>query len=229
MARGVLDARTKAQGELQLRVLQDEIAKANKATQKSRAQRERIDALIGQLTAVDTEPAKQLLIRATKDHWDDPEVLARQVATVEREAQKLADRHFAMKVTAECLTDLGYEVEQGFETVSVEKGVGLVRRASWRGYALQIRAGANREDVAFNIVRLDSPSGSAARDFEVETEFCEDFRRFVDAAATRGLDTRLTRREPPGALALQVVQSDEAGQTTSTSRRTDAASSSEPR
>ena len=205
MARSILQADTEGRADLQLRVLQDEVMQINVQQSELRSKRAVIDDLCCRLEMVDSDDAKALLARVDGAAEMDPEGLQAEVVTLEREAIALADRQFAMKVTAECLSELGYEVEPGFETVAVEAGSGLVRRTIWPGYALQVRASVDRADVAFNIVRIGKASGSDVRDTEVERQFCDDFAQFVESAEARGLKTNLTRHEPPGAIPLQTV------------------------
>ena len=113
-------------------------------------------------------------------------------------------------VVAQCLEDLGYEVEGIGETLFVEGGVTHFRRPGWGDHMVRMRVAEGGAQANFNVVRAvdtatDEPS---AQDAIAEDRWCTEFPALMHALAARGVQLEVTRRLEAGELPVQRVQRD---------------------
>jgi len=113
-------------------------------------------------------------------------------------------------VVAQCLEDLGYEVEGIGETLFVQGGVTHFRRPGWGDHMVRMRVAEGGAQANFNVVRAvdaatDEPS---AQDAIAEDRWCTEFPALMHALAARGVQLEVTRRLEAGELPVQRVQRD---------------------
>ena len=211
LAQSALATADTGRGRVLLRVLQDEVQKANAAQQARDRRTQEVRSLRGKLQGRDgaAVEAADAALQALVDDPDRPMPpdLPAQVEAAAVAADAGADRAFTLQTAAACLGRLGYEVAEGFDTVVARGGFTYLRRASWAGYAVQLRAAADNQ-LGFNVVREDDGTiAMSTRDVEVEQEWCADFERLRQVMSAEGVQMMVTRATPPGALPVQRVKS----------------------
>lgn len=132
-----------------------------------------------------------------------------------------AERNKAAEVLRESLEDLGYEVEEGFATLFVDRGMVHFTRPDWAGYYVRVRANPTERYLNFNLVRAAAPPTleQERRDREAEETWCRHYRPLLQRLAAEGLDTQPLRELPAGTLGLQTLAPDQLVLDTSTRRR----------
>jgi hypothetical protein len=120
----------------------------------------------------------------------------------------------AAHIVKETLTDLGYDVAPIEETLFVKGGKVYFRKSGWNNYCVRLTVRPDESKINFNVVRIaeqaeNQESSSRVADVEAENAWCSGYQKLVDTLAVRGLDTRLTRHLPIGAVPVQSVGTDE--------------------
>lgn len=208
LAGEVLAAPSTARAETLLRVLQDDVQNYNRRAALRKANRAELEGLRESLLGLDPAtcaPVLQDLEALLVAGATVSAQLAEEVTRVRARCTANADRRFALEVAAACLEELGYEVEDAFDTVVATDGLTYLRRAGWPGYAVQVRSTPGRAELGFNVVRSSAAAADPVRGAEIETQWCTHFERLQERARDRGVDLMLTRSERPGALPLQQV------------------------
>jgi hypothetical protein len=145
---------------------------------------------------------------------DDLEKMARGAIAKAESAAKASTQASAADIVKETLADLGYDVAPIEETLFAEGGKVYFRKAGWSDYCVRLTVRPDESKINFNVVRMtdnvgDVGASSRKSDIEAENAWCSGYQQFVDTLAARGLDTKLTRHLPVGAVPVQTVSSDE--------------------
>jgi hypothetical protein len=123
-----------------------------------------------------------------------------EVAEVEAAARARRDRHRAAEALGEALDELGYDIEDGFSTLAVDRGVAHARIPTADGYGVRWRVADDR--MVFHVVREAAVGGAGEaqrrRDLEVEEAWCQQVDRLLARLADRGVALSLDRLTPPG-------------------------------
>ena len=162
---------------------------------------ERIDGIDGS----EADALRKDLLQWPIESRDLDQSLTVRAELVLEEDRLRRERAYVLQVATECLEDLGYEVQEGFET-ALEAGMPAhVRNQNMAGYAVRIRA--DREgQLNFNVVRSgDAGSGPNLRDQEVEDGWCTDLHSLIKGLKEHDVEMAITRAENAGALPVQVV------------------------
>jgi hypothetical protein len=130
------------------------------------------------------------------------------------EADKARIQAAAANVVKDTLADLGYDVAPIEETLFARGGKVYFRKAGWNNYCVRLTVRPDESKMNFNVVRIaeqadNRESSSRVADVEAENAWCSGYQQLVDTLAARGLDTRLTRHLPVGAVPVQAVGADE--------------------
>jgi len=120
------------------------------------------------------------------------------------------EREFADNVLKHTLEQLGYEVQEGFETLFEGGGSAFFQRASWGEHHVRVTANHERQRLSLDVVRFgtggDVSPEQALRDKEMETHWCGEVEALVGGLARQGVLVDLDRKLEPGAVALQVIE-----------------------
>lgn len=149
-------------------------------------------------------------------------------------AQKRAERAYVVDAIAAAFGDMGYEVSEGFETVTVRDGDVVLTRGDWPRHAVKVRvdedAPAARRapshpsgvghavspaapgtraaagQVRMAIVRTEPPSDAEdrRRDVEREREWCDAFDAARERLSRAGIHAEVSHRIEPGAHPIPV-------------------------
>ncbi|MFC0037871.1 response regulator receiver protein [Actinomadura rayongensis] len=151
----------------------------------------------------------------TRDRRADEKRRAQEAEAAEQAA---AERGYVLDAITTAFEELGYEVHDGFETLTANDGALLLTRGDWPDHSVKMRI----EDAGR--VRAAMVRGRAARsaddrrlDAEREEEWCAAFERARTRLAASGVTSEVTWRLDPGVHELPV--SDPARQTGTRSGR----------
>lgn len=159
------------------------------------------------------EPLKQRLelVRVGAIPFSDEfEKMAHSAVANAEASAKAGTQAAAADIVKDTLADLGYDVAPIEETLFAKGGKVYFRKAGWKDYCVRLTVRPNESKMNFNVVRLAGrESSSREADIEAENAWCSGYQQFVDTLAARGLDTKLTRHLPVGAVPVQTVSVDE--------------------
>ena len=140
--------------------------------------------------------------------------LAKKVEDVVVRATETSDRAYALSVITEELENLGYVVERGFETASVQHPELLVRKPEMdddyyvslrtEGPLLHNRVVCKSRDVGLGAYGPRSADRKQT-DREMERIWCNDLAAGLAAAQHRGVHGRVVSRKKPGEVPVQAV------------------------
>lgn len=217
LAQTCLAAKDLGHAELLLTDLRVRVHRLNRVIrekQRSLAKRrdkEAVEArdLMQRLGALGQDPEGVLhddLLRVASGEAPLTETLRTKAAT----ALAKADRDYAGTVLKETLEQLGYEVQESFETLFAQGGSNFFQRPSWGKYHCRISVDSERERLNFDMVRYGEGRemesiDAALRDKEMEEQWCQEVPGLLNQLAQKRLAIDLTRKLAPGTIALQVI------------------------
>jgi len=227
LASAVVRARSGARAATLLRALQDDVLQANRVAEHARRVAVELTELEAQLEGLSGPAAasgREALQEARRSGARPTDDLRATVAGAVAAERAEADRVYAIGVAVSCFEELGYAVDEGFETETVSRGMLHARNTRWPGYALRIR-GTMSGDIGFHVVRQVDTPADLVREREVEEEFCTDFEHVRRSAAARGVHFRMKREDPPGTwpMIAAVPEQLERGRSTRAAVQTDRA------
>ena len=139
--------------------------------------------------------------------------LRRRVREAIADGRARADHEYAAQVIPEALSELGYEVEEGFETLFLEDGIAHFQRPEWGNYAIRLRVEPQADRMAFNMIRFGEEATTASkqdiRDVEVEAAWCAEFPTLTEAFAQEGIELNIHHQAEAGDRSLDVASPDE--------------------
>jgi hypothetical protein len=207
--------------------LQYRIQLANDAAQAllaGRDQAARLQLALRGLTGSDVDALSQELRRVEAGEIKLSTHVEERVQAVALAARKRADQSYAGQVIREEFERIGYQVEQGFQTIFARGGTIHLRKPDMKEYAARMRVGEAEGKLDFQIVRSGSTSDSATqerllRDRETEEAWCADLARVMAALDRRNVRSRIAHRVAAGAERVVIV--DDAAEAASKPRHDD--------
>ena len=193
--------------------LQYRVQRANDAARALQAQKERAARLfigLRGLTGSDVDEITRELRQAEVGEDRLRTNIEERVKAVSQAARRRADRDYAGRVIREEFERLGYEVEEGFQTIFVSGGTINLRKADMKEYSARMRVNAAQERLDFHMVRAGKTSEPPSqerrtRDREVEDQWCGDLAQVMAAIKQKSVQSRITQRIPSGAQPVLVV------------------------
>jgi hypothetical protein len=121
--------------------------------------------------------------------------------------QRQAEHRYVTATLQEAFEELGYQVDDGFETLTANDGEAVLTRGDWTQHAIKVRVDDARQ-VRMALLRTEPGEGDEQRRLDVEREeqWCASFeaaRRRLDAA---GIHADVRWRIEPGEQRLPVVR-----------------------
>jgi hypothetical protein len=119
------------------------------------------------------------------------------------------ERDYVRASVVDTLAGLGYEVDEGFATVTGNPDRMRLHREDWNGHAVQVVV--NGDEVRAAVIRLEDKVGTDARreDVEREEQWCDDLEKLRTALVDSGMRVVERTLVPPGARVLPVAKSAE--------------------
>ena len=112
--------------------------------------------------------------------------------------------------------ELGYETDEGFDTMLIENGKFFMDKPALKNYRVQIVSNSENSMLQLEVVKIEAPgyerSESSAsqmvRDTEVQTEFCGDYEKALEKIARKGVAVKHKMRKKPGEVLMKKVPSE---------------------
>jgi hypothetical protein len=130
----------------------------------------------------------------------------RLAAEREAEEQAEAERRYVLDTVTEAFAELGYKVDEGFETMTARDGEVVLTKGSWPDHSVKMHiedAGALR--AAMVRTRQPRSEDDRRRDAEREQEWCDAFEAARERLTAAGVHTEVTWRIEPGEHELPVT------------------------
>ena len=123
------------------------------------------------------------------------------------ETQKQAEQRYVATVLREAFGELGYEIGEGFETLTAQDGEAVLTRGDWPQHAVKVRVDDGRQ-VRMALLRTEPADGDEQRrvDVEREEQWCVSFDAARERLADAGIRADVRWRIEPGTQRLPVAQ-----------------------
>lgn len=190
--------------------LRHRIDTANRSAIRREEDRERARQLLTDLRASHSGPSSDLdaaLVDVIEGSADLAEVLVDAVREQVRAARDAADARYVTSSVGEVLVELGYDVGRSFDTVLARDGRAHVRGAGqqWDDHGIRVRLDTEQRELIFHVVRADDSAEDAARDRDLEEDWCGDLPALLEGLGDRAVDLTITTRAEPGELPVLPV------------------------
>ncbi|MCW2918322.1 MAG: hypothetical protein JWN52_6390 [Actinomycetia bacterium] len=131
---------------------------------------------------------------------------ARLAAEEEAAAQAADERRYVLDSVTAAFGELGYEVDQGFETLTAQDGTVTLTRDGWPQHAVRMRI-EDGATLRAALVRTQAPRSEEERrvDVEREREWCATFEAARARLADAGIHSDVRWRLDPGEQQLPVA------------------------
>jgi hypothetical protein len=132
------------------------------------------------------------------------------------QVQQAADRMYVRRSVTEVLAELGYRIDEGFQTAVVKDGILHVNRSEWHSHGVRMFLDDEKQELRAVVVRTQAgDSWDAARvDAEREAQWCDAQRRLKDLLAAKDISYKVRSLTEPGAKPVPVVSGARSGGTT---------------
>lgn len=219
VARNCLEAETEATASLYLTDLRVKLRRAAREMAAERKRQDerrdqdartarrflgRIDALNGSLHTALRQELEQVSSGET--------MLSEALRNDAEVAMAAAERTYAGDVLRETLERLGYDVQEGFDTLFDQGGETFFQHPSWGEHHVRVSVDTRRARLNFNVVRYgdaeQATDDQIGRDKEIEESWCDKVPALLSELEGRGVAIDLIKQQAPGAVAVQVIEDD---------------------
>ncbi|MCO5972098.1 response regulator receiver protein [Actinoallomurus soli] len=134
------------------------------------------------------------------------EGLRAEAARLVEDAQRQAEQRYVAEVLREAFGALGYEVGEGFETLTAQDGEAVLTRGDWPQHAVKVRVDGTRQ-VRLALLRTEPAESDEQRrlDLEREEQWCASFDAARERLAEAGVHADVRWRVEPGTQQLPVT------------------------
>ncbi|GAA0356777.1 response regulator receiver protein [Actinoallomurus spadix] len=204
----VMAAATPTEADGLLSEVRLRIQKANERTRERRNDRAAAARFIleladhpSNLTVID---ALRAVTEGTRP-FDD--ALRAEAARLLVEAQEGSEREYIAAALREAFGGLGYEIDEGFETLTARNGEAVITRGDWPQHEVKVRIDGGRQ-VRMALLRTEPAEGDEQRRLDVEREeqWCASFEVARERLATAGVKADVRWRIEPGQQRLPVTR-----------------------
>ncbi|GAB2837910.1 hypothetical protein GCM10027176_47900 [Actinoallomurus bryophytorum] len=121
--------------------------------------------------------------------------------------QRQAEHEYVAATLREAFEELGYEVAEGFETLTADAGEAVLTRGDWAQHAVKVRVDDARQ-VRMALLRTEPGEGAEQRRLDVEREeqWCASFEAARERLDDAGIHADVRWRIEPGEQRLPVVR-----------------------
>jgi hypothetical protein len=121
-------------------------------------------------------------------------------------AQAERERRYIAATLTSALAGLGYEVGEGFETLTARDGEVFITRGDWPAHAVKLKLG---EDQQLRFAMVRTRNGATRQDQHIDSErehaWCQSFEEVRTTMAEHGVRTHVGWRLEPGTQKLPVA------------------------
>jgi hypothetical protein len=202
------EARSASGREQSLDALRAQVQAANAAAAAVRERAAEIDRLEANLDGCpgpQADAVRELLSSLRPRPEPLPSGLGAMVAAALEDGDRRARSAYVAAELGKALTEMGYELGPEFTTTLATSGRALATRPSWQGYGVAVSCSGDPARLDLDVVRGEaSRADQAARDLEVEREFCAGRPALLDHLAAAGIDASQSRITAEGTAQLRV-------------------------
>jgi hypothetical protein len=203
-------AAASTQGEAESRLTEVRI-RIQQANEQARGRRDDRAAAARFLRELETHPSAGDVRARLGEVADatrpfDEELRAEAVRLV-GDLQRQAEHEYVAATLREAFEELGYEVGEGFETLTADDGEAVLTRGDWAQHAVKVRVDDARQ-VRMALLRTEPAEGDDQRRLDVEREeqWCASFEAARERLADAGIRADVRWRIEPGEQRLPVAQ-----------------------
>lgn len=128
---------------------------------------------------------------------------------------EVTEREYAGRALRETLEELGYEVQEGFETIFYCGEPSYFQKSSWDEHHIRVLADYKTKRLSLIPIRYDTDGVSqeeqALRDKEMEKAWCTELNGVLENLNRKGIHMEITRSFSPGDRAMEVVSDQKIG------------------
>lgn len=123
------------------------------------------------------------------------------------EVKAAADHRYIRERVLAGLQELGYTVDEDFETRVPVGGVLSVAHEDWRSHGVRIRLDESSAQLTAMVVRTEADGGwdAAAEDEEREAQWCAHLPELTQVLRRQGIELSLVRATEPGTRVVPMV------------------------
>ncbi len=206
-AEAATNAATHAEAESRLIEVRIRIQEANDRARRRREDRAAAARFLLELESVPAADGLRDRLREVADGAKPfEEDLRAEAVRLVAGAQKQAEHRYVAGALREAFEDLGYEVSEGFETLTAQDGEAFLTRGEWAQHAIKVRVDDARQ-VRMALLRTEPAEGDEQRRLDVEREeqWCASFDAARERLAEAGIHADVRWRMDQGEK-LPVVQ-----------------------
>lgn len=121
--------------------------------------------------------------------------------------QREAERRYVTTALREAFAGLGYEVDEGFETLTADSGEAVLTRGDWSQHAVKVRVDDARR-IRMALLRTEPAESDDQRRLDVEREeqWCASFEAARERLEQAGIHADVRWRIEPGEQRLPVTR-----------------------
>jgi 8-oxo-dGTP pyrophosphatase MutT (NUDIX family) len=200
-------ATTQGEAESRLTEVRVRIQQANERARRTRDDR---SAAARFLRELETHPAAgdvRRRLRAVNEGGRLDDGTRAEAVRLVNDLQRQAEYGYVTAALREAFEELGYEVGEGFETLTVGDGEAVLTRGDWAQHAVKVRVEDARQ-VRMALLRTEPAEGDDQRrlDLEREEQWCASFEAARGRLAEAGIHADVRWRIEPGEQRLPVAQ-----------------------
>lgn len=224
-AERVLTARSRIDARNRLADMRERVDQANREAARRLAHATEAAQLLQPLAHAEApvQPLRADLLRVLTGDSPLTEALREQAREAAVDVQRASDRRYVRNSVTEVLAELGYVVDEGFQTAVVKNGVLHVTRDEWNAHGVLLRLDDEKQELRASVVRTQANSDwDAARvDTERESQWCAIQEKLQAKLAARNVRYEVRSVTEPGTRSVPLVQA-AAGRRDATQARTTA-------
>jgi hypothetical protein len=209
-AERVLTARSRIDARNRLADMRARVDQANREAAGRLAQAAEAAQLLQPLAHADAsaQPLRADLLKVVTGDAPLTEGLRERARTAAADVQRASDRRYVRNSVTEALAELGYVVDEGFQTAVVKDGVLQVTRNEWNAHGVRMALDEEKQELRTIVVRTQADGGwDAARvDTERESQWCGIQEQLKAKLAARNVRYELLAVTAPGARPVPVVR-----------------------
>jgi hypothetical protein len=231
-AERVLTARSRIDARNRLADMRERVDQANRDVAARLGQATEAARLLQPLAQAgpSAEPLRADLFRVVAGDAALTPALRERARLAAAEVQRDADRRYVRDSVTDSLAELGYQVDEGFQTAVVKDGVLQVTHGEWNAHGVRMFLDEQKQELRAMVVRTEADGGwDAARvDAERESQWCGIQEELKAKLAAKNISYEVRSATEPGARPVPVVLSGppsraDTGQARSAARRADQA------
>jgi hypothetical protein len=206
----VLTARSRIDARNRLADMRVRVDRANEAAPRRVEQATEAARLLQPLAHADAEetrPLREELLRVVAGSAPLTGTLRERACQAAADLQRTTDRGYVRTCVTESLAELGYAVDEGFQTAVVKDGVLQVTHGDWNAHGVRMVFDGDKQEVRAAVVRTQDGGRDANRvDAEREKQWCAAQEKLKVMLAAKNVTFEIRSRTEPGTRPVHVLR-----------------------